>query len=122
MVHVDRVRHLSLADQEVIYDSNSEQRSRELVGKTNDTSTPSRAISDADKSVEFNPPFSDYIEDVRESDEDEIADNVTDDRQAASPPALAQRVTRAFAQNNQVQVRDIPLPRHCHASKQGRNK
>ena len=51
-----------------------------------------------------------------EEEDDEIEDN-------AEPGEItAPRLTRADARRRGMQVEEVPLPRHCHASKRGRNK
>ena len=47
---------------------------------------------------------------------EEIQDN-------AEPGEItAPRLTRADARRRGVSVEEVPLPRHCHASKRGKNK
>ena len=75
-------------------------------------STGARAIQHHDQDQEQD--FSEYVDVPEEGDE--IEDN-------AEPGEItAPRLTRAYARRRGVPVEDVPLPRHCHASKRGRNK
>ena len=118
-MHVDRVRHLTLRERETAFDSKLPKGDEVDFTDSSDSeaedrvSTGARAIQHQDDQEQ---DFSEYVDVPEEGEEDEIEDN-------AEPGEItAPRLTRADARRRGVQVEEVPLPRHCHASKRGRNK
>ena len=147
VVHVDRVRHMRLEDQEEAFCSNkarlrgdvphATQEFRDLPKSDDICQNPDEKIDDGN--VGYFPPDED-LQEFPESDteeEDNVEDAVqpeTPERLAPAdnaPPALnlpdaapaspassyAGRVTRGIARERDFQVKDYPLPDHCPTSK-----
>jgi transposase InsO family protein len=124
VVHVDRVRHLSIRDEERIFESNPDSLSlreanlfpsekEESVSK--DICEPPTHITDSSPVPFFNPEddFSCYIE----SDDEAQGEIAEDAAQADAPRPASPRVTRERARRDNIYVRDFPLPAHCPTSK-----
>jgi len=104
LIHVDRVRHLTLNDQEVLFDSAKFGKDKEVVDSAEDFRE--------DKS-----DFSAYIESA--SDEDAEVDE--EDNATGESDSAPVRLTRGAASRAGVMVPDISLPAHCPTSRRGRS-
>ena len=116
LVHVDRVRHLTLSERETAFDSKLPKGDEVDFTDSSDSETEDR-VSTGARAIQHHDQEQDFSEYVDVPEEgDEIEDN-------AEPGEItAPRLTRADARRRGVPVEDVPLPRHCHASKRGRNK
>jgi len=128
LVHVDRVRHLTLNDQEVIFDSAKFAKS--------DSSLPGGAGKELEQQEIKNkvkkdgvvffpaePDFSAYIESASDEDAEDNADEELlqePGNAGAVADAAPARVTRGVAARAGIQVENINLPSHCPTSKRGR--
>jgi transposase InsO family protein len=126
VVHVDRVRHLTIKDEEQYFDSNPDslflrdpnlfpEEKQEKARK--DICEPPHEVIKSSPVIFFNPAddFSNYVE---SDDESNRAPEINQGRAAspASRPA-SPRVTRDRARRDNIYVRDFPLPAHCPTSK-----
>ena len=127
LIHVDRARHLTLAEKESAFDSRviirdykepqyTDESDCEEKDKESDSADPeigpgSQGQSAEEKSAQ---DFSEYVD---------VPDKNNGQAQGAAGEAASEirpRLTRAGAQRQGVHVENIPLPRHCPSSKRGR--
>ena len=115
LVHVDRVRHLTLREQETAFDSKLPKGDEVDFTDSSDSEVEDQVARGA-RAVQHRDAEQDFSEYVDIPEEEEIQDN-------AEPGEItAPRLTRADARRRGVPVEEVPLPRHCHASKRGKNK
>jgi hypothetical protein len=118
LVHVDRVRHLSLAEQEKHYCSNKSDDNKDefnawnLSHENKDICNPPDEALSSEPVSYYDPAdsFTDYIEDEEENLEQDVSFD----------PQPERRVTRSLARERNIEVADHPLPAHCPTSKRFR--
>jgi len=116
LVHVDRVRHLSLAEQEKHFCSNKPEEKTDSVWNLPDQE--SRDVCNPPKEALSPEPVSYY--DPEDSFTDYIEFDSFEAGDVSSDPEPERRVTRSLARDRNIYVSDYPLPTHCPTSKRYR--
>ena len=108
LVHGDRVRHLTLKEHDAAAAFNSKLPKEVEVDYTDS--------SDSDTE---NPETQGEAQgwEIGADSEQDFSEYVDTPGNASAP-----RLMRAEARRRGVQVKDVPLPRHCHSSSRGKNR
>ena len=127
LVHVDRVRHLTLKENEASFDLKLPKGEEidytdESSDSESDPGTEGASQGKQDDDENTNEQdFSGYVDTPENQDMQGVQDNETQDG-AESRREPEPRLTRAGARRGGIYVEEFPLPRYCHSSSRGRNK
>ena len=129
LVHVDRVRHLTLKENEASFDSKLPKGEEiDYTDESSDSDTdPGTGESPQGQKKDEEQDFSGYIDtpgnqDLQDVQEYEIQDGAQGAQPRREPEQPESRLTRAGARREGIYVEEFPLPRYCYASSRGRNK
>ena len=129
LVHVDRVRHLTLKENEASFDSKLPKG--EEIDYTDESSDsdadPGTRESSQGRKKDEDQDFSGYIDmpgnqDLQDVQEYELPDGAQAAQPRREPEQPEPRLMRAGARREGIYVEEFPLPKYCYASSQGRNK
>ena len=137
LVHVDRVRHLTLKENEASFDSKLPKGEEIDYTDESSDSDPDLGTGEFPQGWKQESPqgrgkdgeqdLSTYIDtpenqDWQQVQEFEIPDGAQGAQQRREPEQPEPRLTRAGARREGIYVEEFPLPRYCYASSRGRNR